>query len=69
MPINVAFLRGSRADVDGNISMEDEANFQDSLAQAQAVHNCGGIVIVQVMELVDRNSLSILRRSVFRDLC
>lgn len=57
MPINVAFLRGSRADVDGNISMEDEANFQDSLAQAQAVHNCGSIVIVQVMELVDRNSL------------
>lgn len=57
MPINVAFLRGSRADVDGNISMEDEANFQNSLAQAQAVHNCGGIVIVQVMELVDRNSL------------
>ncbi|WP_339529640.1 acyl CoA:acetate/3-ketoacid CoA transferase [Pseudomonas mucidolens] len=57
MPINVAFLRGSRADVDGNISMEDEANFQDSLAQAQAVHNSGGIVIVQVLELVDRNSL------------
>lgn len=57
MPIHVAFLRGSRADADGNISMEDEANFQDSLAQAQAVHNSGGIVIVQVLELVERNTL------------
>lgn len=57
MPIDVAFLRGSRADADGNISMEDEANFQDSLAQAQAVHNSGGIVIVQVLELVERHSL------------
>lgn len=57
MPINVAFLRGSRADAEGNISMENEANFQDSLAQAQAVHNSGGIVIVQVLELVDRDTL------------
>jgi propionate CoA-transferase len=58
MPIDVAFLRGSRADADGNISMEDEASFQDSLAQAQAVHNSGGIVIVQVLELVDRHALA-----------
>lgn len=57
MPINVALLRGSRADEDGNVSMEDEANFQDSLAQAQAVHNSGGIVIVQVLERVHRHTL------------
>lgn len=57
-PINVAFLRGTRADIYGNITMEGEANFQDSLAQAQAVHNSGGIVIVQVLEIVYKHSLS-----------
>jgi propionate CoA-transferase len=58
MPIDVALLRGSRADVHGNVTMEDEANFQDSLAQAQAVHNSGGIVIVQVLEVVARHTLA-----------
>lgn len=57
-PINVAFLRGTRADIYGNITMEGEANFQDSLVQAQAVHNSGGIVIVQVLEIVDKHSLA-----------
>lgn len=57
LPIDVAFLRGSRADADGNITMEDEANFQDSLAQAQAVHNSGGIVVVQVLEVVESGTL------------
>jgi propionate CoA-transferase len=56
-PIHFALLRGSRADIHGNVTMEDEANFQDSLAQAQAVHNSGGIVIVQVLEVVDKNTL------------
>lgn len=58
MPIDVALLRGSRADVHGNVTMEDEANFQDSLAQAQAVHNSGGIVIVQVLEVVAAHTLA-----------
>ncbi len=45
-------LRGTRADANGNITMEREANLQDQLAQAQAVRTSGGIVIVQVMEVV-----------------
>lgn len=56
-PIHCALLRGTRADTIGNISMEEEANFQDSLAQAQAVHNSGGIVIVQVRDIVEAGSL------------
>jgi propionate CoA-transferase len=56
-PLQCALLRGTRADRYGNVTMEAEANFQDSLAQAQAVHNSGGVVIVQVMEVVEANSL------------
>ncbi len=57
-PIHCAFLRGTRADRHGNITMEAEANFQDSLAQAQAVHNSGGIVVVQVLEVVEAGTLA-----------
>jgi propionate CoA-transferase len=57
-PIQCAFLRGTRADRHGNITMEAEANFQDNLAQAQAVHNSGGIVVVQVLEVVEAGTLA-----------
>ncbi len=46
--VDVAIIRGTTADFLGNISMEKEALELDSLAQAQAAHNCGGIVIAQV---------------------
>jgi propionate CoA-transferase len=57
MPLHCALLRGTRADASGNISMEREANLQDVLAQAQAVRNSGGVVIVQVMEVCDSGAL------------
>lgn len=56
-PIDVALLRGTRADLLGNVTMESEVNYQDSLAQAQAVKNSGGIVIVQVLDIVAENTL------------
>ncbi|TAK76072.1 MAG: acyl CoA:acetate/3-ketoacid CoA transferase, partial [Gammaproteobacteria bacterium] len=56
-PIHCAFLRGTIADEEGNVSMESEASFQDNLAQAQAVRNSGGIVIVQVLKVVPSGSL------------
>ncbi len=56
--IDVALLRGTKADEDGNISFEDEVSYMDSLAQAQAAKNSGGIVIVQVKEVVKRKSLN-----------
>lgn len=55
--IDVAFLRGTTADEDGNISMEDEAIFGEMLSMAQATRRCGGIVIVQVKRLARRGSL------------
>lgn len=56
-PIDVAFLRGTTADEDGNVSMEEEAAFLDNLAIAQATHNRGGKVFVQVKRLAQRNTL------------
>lgn len=56
-PIDVALLRGTTADEDGNITMEHETSFWDLLSQAQAVHNSGGIVIVEVKRLAQSGTL------------
>lgn len=53
----VAFLRGTSADTDGYVSMEDEITYLDGMAMAQAVHNAGGQVFVQVKRLVKAGSL------------
>lgn len=56
-PLNICFLRGTYADEDGNISVEHESLTGTELEMAAAVHNCGGIVIVQVEDLVQRGSI------------
>lgn len=57
LPIDCAILRGTTADADGNISMEDEAFWLDALSSAQAARNSHGIVIVQVKRVVPRGAL------------
>ena len=47
-PLNVALLRGTTADENGNITFEHESVINEGLAVAQAAKNSGGIVIVQV---------------------
>src|SRR6201995_752493 len=45
--LDVAFLRGTTADPNGNVTMEREALLLESLAVATAVHNAGGVAVVQ----------------------
>ncbi|MFH2129955.1 MAG: CoA-transferase, partial [bacterium] len=56
-PIDIAIIRGTTADTDGNVSMEREALNLEALAMAMAVRNSGGKVIVQVQRMAEKNSL------------
>lgn len=56
-PINVAVVRATYADEDGNASLEKEAATLDGLSMAQAAKNSGGIVILQVEKIVGKGTL------------
>lgn len=56
-PLDACVIRGTYADEDGNISMTREAIHGEQLEIAAATHNSGGIVIVQVENVVSRGSI------------
>ncbi|MEM8765167.1 MAG: malonate decarboxylase subunit alpha [Bacteroidota bacterium] len=51
LPIDVAFIRGSTVDAEGNLTMEGEVGTYAMLSMAQAAKVNGGIVIAQVKEI------------------
>lgn len=57
IPLDVCLIRGTYADEDGNISVEKEGLIGAELEIAAAVHNNGGIVIVQVENIVQKGTL------------
>jgi propionate CoA-transferase len=58
LPLQIAFLRGTTADPNGNVTAEREALDLDNLAMAMAVKNSGGVVIVQVERIARSGSLN-----------
>ena len=55
---NVALLRGTIADENGNISFEHESVINEGFSVAAATKNSGGIVIVQVEYLAKKETLN-----------
>ncbi|HHV72840.1 MAG TPA: acyl CoA:acetate/3-ketoacid CoA transferase [Clostridia bacterium] len=57
-PINVAFIRGTTADENGNITMEKEGIFLEANILAYATKASGGIVIAQVENIAKAGTLN-----------
>jgi len=56
--LDVALLRGTTADEDGNITMEQEAILGEMISMAQATRRCCRVVVVQVKRMARRGALS-----------
>jgi propionate CoA-transferase len=56
-PIDVAVIRGTRADTNGNLTMDEEGLLAETLSAAQAARNSGGRVVAQVREIVAAGTL------------
>jgi propionate CoA-transferase len=56
-PVDIAFIRGTTADPDGNVTMEKEALVLENLALAIATRNSHGYVICQVERIAAEGSL------------
>lgn len=56
-PVDVAIIRATYADTQGNCTMEKEGAYSEALAIAQAAKNSGGHVIVQVEKIVEYPTL------------
>jgi propionate CoA-transferase len=56
-PIDVALIRGTTSDPEGNISLERESLSLENLSLAMAARNSGGVVICQVERVAQLNSI------------
>jgi propionate CoA-transferase len=56
--VDVAIIRGTTADENGNLTVEDEGALFEILPLAQATKNCGGIVIAEVEYVAKAGTLN-----------
>ena len=56
-PVGAVCIRGSLADADGNLSLDEEGATLDALALAIAARNTGGKVLAQARKQVERGAL------------
>ena len=56
-PIDVALIRGTVADENGNLTMDNESVIMEALPLAMAAKNSGGLVIAQAHNLAMANTL------------
>lgn len=54
---DVALIRATTADENGNLTFEDEGATLGAMEMALAAHNCGGIVIAQVRRIAAQGTL------------
>ena len=57
LDLDVCLIRGTTADEDGNLSLEQEGARLETLAMAQATRNRGGLVVAQVKQVAKAGSL------------
>jgi propionate CoA-transferase len=57
IPIDLCIIRGTTADENGNMTMEDEALKLEAISVAQATKRFGGKVIIQVKNYVKKGTL------------
>eukprot|EP01012_Entosiphon_sulcatum_P045720 TRINITY_DN610_c0_g1_i1.p1 TRINITY_DN610_c0_g1~~TRINITY_DN610_c0_g1_i1.p1 ORF type:complete len:661 (+),score=145.66 TRINITY_DN610_c0_g1_i1:25-1983(+) len=57
LPVQIAFIRATTADEEGNLSVEHESLYGDTMNIAMACKNSGGLVIAQVQRIAARGSI------------
>lgn len=57
IPINVAIIRATTADLAGNLSFEKESLYSDARVIAMAARSSGGVVLAQVERIADTSTL------------